>query len=514
MPLYSGIWTLSQASQAAKSGTWTGIAPPVVEYLVVAGGGGGSSGGGGAGGLLQGNAGVAAGSLYYVTVGGGGNAGYCDVGAGSIGTNGSNSVFDATSSGASTGRIVAIGGGAGGQAGGTVTGQSGGSGGGGAANGASTSVAGSGTSGQGNAGGSSGGFTSSPYGVGGGGGAGTVGISAASALAYGGGSGIASDITGIRTAYAGGGGGGSYTSAGTGGPGGAGGGGNGSAFGSNTSTTGGTNTGGGGGGGRSSNLGSAGGSGIVVVRYPDYYTAPSATTGTPTAATIGPASLNFGGSSSLSVASNAAFAYGTGDFTWEAWIYPTSASWTTGNFYIFDHGSNGGTLQYNSNLKYYNSTTGIGSSLYTTTAATITPMQWTHIAVARASGTTRLFINGNLLTSASDLNNYAAQAVTVGNYGGGGNFFSGYMTNIRIIKGAAAYTASFALPTQQLTAVTGTSLLLNANYWAPLTDSSSNGFSIGASGSVPIFNSSPYNWIGSGAGYRVYTWTTSGSVTF
>jgi hypothetical protein len=142
-------------------------------------------------------------------------------------------------------------------------------------------------------------------------------------------------------------------------------------------------------------------------------------------------------------------------------------------------------------------------------------MTWTHIAVTRASGTTRLFINGNLLTSASDLNNYAAQAVTVGNYGGGGGYyFSGYMTNIRLIKGAAAYTASFTLPTVPLTAVTGTSLLLNANYWAPLTDSSSNGFSIGASGSVPIFNSSPYNWIGSGAGYRVYTWTTSGSVTF
>lgn len=28
----------------------------------------------------------------------------------------------------------------------------------------------------------------------------------------------------------------------------------------------------------------------------------------------------------------ASFGYGTGDFTWEMWIFPTSTSWTTGNF--------------------------------------------------------------------------------------------------------------------------------------------------------------------------------------
>ena len=50
MGQYSGMWTLSQASQAVKNQTWTGIAPTVVEYLVVAGGGSGGSnvaGGGG-----------------------------------------------------------------------------------------------------------------------------------------------------------------------------------------------------------------------------------------------------------------------------------------------------------------------------------------------------------------------------------------------------------------------------------------------------------------------------------
>jgi hypothetical protein len=42
MGQYSGVWTLSQASQAVKDHNWTGLPPNIVEYLVVAGGGGGN----------------------------------------------------------------------------------------------------------------------------------------------------------------------------------------------------------------------------------------------------------------------------------------------------------------------------------------------------------------------------------------------------------------------------------------------------------------------------------------
>jgi hypothetical protein len=274
------------------------------------------------------------------------------------------------------------------------------------------------------------------------------------------------------------------------------------------------NTGGGGGGSQTA-TGSNGGSGIVVIRYPDYYTAPIATTGSPTAVTIGPASISLNGTNqTLTVASNSAFAYGTSDFTWEAWIYPTSASWNSvsGNFYIIDHGSNGGTLSYYQNkLAYYNGTDGSISPA----AATISSMTWTHVAVSRVGSTLRMFVNGALLTSATSNHNYSAQAVTVGNYGGGGSYnFAGYMTNVRLVKGTAVYTAAFTPATAPLTAVTNTSLLLNANYWAPFTDSSTNGFSVTSNNSPTVFNSSPFNWVGSGAGYRVYSWTSSGTVTF
>jgi hypothetical protein len=269
MPQYSGIWTLGQAAQAIKNQDWAGVPPTVVEYLVVAGGGSGGftyGAGGGAGGLLQGFAGVAPGTSYFVTVGAGGasNVGVTD------GNNGFASVFDATSSNASTGRIIATGGGGAGGSSSTATaGKSGGSGGG--AGGYGGLPGGAGTSGQGNAGGAGQG-TNANYGSGGGGGAGTVGFAGTTTSGGNGGAGIASDITGTRAVYAGGGGGGIYDS-GTGGIGGVGGGGSVNPTSNTNGNPGQPNTGGGGSGNKMNGsvgglTGGAGGSGIVVIRYP------------------------------------------------------------------------------------------------------------------------------------------------------------------------------------------------------------------------------------------------------
>lgn len=157
--------------------------------------------------------------------------------------------------------------------------------------------------------------------------------------------------------------------------------------------------------------------------------------------------------------SSASFAYGTGDFTWEMWVYPTASDWTSSNRYFIDHNSNEGVIQYNSNiLRYYNPSTGTGSVLYTGNG-TITPNTWTHIAVTRESGTTRIFKNGIMSSSASDSYNYGNKFVTIANYGSTGQNFLGYISNVRIVKGTALYKSNFSPPTKPLTAITGTSLL-------------------------------------------------------
>jgi hypothetical protein len=218
--------------------------------------------------------------------------------------------------------------------------------------------------------------------------------------------------------------------------------------------------------------------------------------GTPTQGSVTPYwpdgqwSNYFSGSGQyLKTPSNAAFGYGTGDFTWEMWIFPTASDWTTGNRYMLDHGSNGGTFQYyQNNLRYYNPT--VGEGVLATTAGSVPANTWTHIAVSRASGTTRIFINGVLKVSGADAHNYGTNVVTVADYGSGGYAFAGYLSNIRIVKGTALYTSNFTPSTTPLTAVSGTSLLTcQSNRFK---DNSSNNFAITVTGTPTVQAFEPF----------------------
>jgi hypothetical protein len=223
-----------------------------VDYLVVAGGGGGGTrhgGAGGAGGYRTGTTTAAVGA-HTVTVGAGGTGGAVNTSRG--GTGGNSSALD----------ITALGGGGGGSFGFNSNGADGGSGGGACTD---NGTPGSGTSGQGNDGGK---IDTGTYPGTGGGGAGAAGSPNVSGVGGAGGNGLSSSISGTATTYAGGGGGAGETTAGTGG---SGGGGNG-AIGNDAPQAGTANTGGGGGGARNSDAislnGGAGGTGVVILRYP------------------------------------------------------------------------------------------------------------------------------------------------------------------------------------------------------------------------------------------------------
>jgi hypothetical protein len=248
------------------------IEPTEVEYLVVAGGGAGAvsgdrtAGGGGAGGVLTGTTILSANQA--VTIGAGG----ISITAGAPGGSGSNS---------SLGSIAASIGGGGGAGNNASDPTTGGSGGGGHH---SDTAGAAGTSGQGNAGGR--GYDSASasldFGGGGGGGAGATGGAADQSSAAGnnagaGGAGMEWP-TSSGTFYAGGGGGSAQNNDATlygRGVGGSGGGGHGALQSANATetvaTAGAANSGGGGGGGADKallNVPGAGGSGIVIVRYP------------------------------------------------------------------------------------------------------------------------------------------------------------------------------------------------------------------------------------------------------
>jgi hypothetical protein len=509
----NGLFNLKQVMQAVQQGGWPAQKTPAVEYLVVAGGGGGKtngSGGGGAGGLLTGIDPVPNGQTLLVTVGAGGvNM-----------SSGANSVF---------GSITSIGGGVGGtQANGGPS--AGGSGGGQGEIALVGPVPGQGTFGQGNAGGTCLGTAggSNYYGGGGGGGAGTVGLNAAVLVGGNGGAGIASAISGTVTTYAGGGGGAGYQPVGpvVNGSGGVGGGGAGGYTSGQTGTAGTANTGGGGGGGAGgSGFGGAGGSGIVIVSYPDVYAA--ATTVNATASTSGSGSTAFSSSAYIRYAGQSAFAFGTGDFTIEGWFYSTAlgvlvwdfrnAGATDGTFPTLELSSNG-QVQYFVNGSYR-----ISSAVGLNTVNT-----WAHIAIVRSGTVTKMFFNGTQAGSSyTDTTNYTvgAAAPTIGAGAAPSAYFSGYISNFRVVKGVCVYTGTFTPPTAPLQATqpagtniaaitnTSTSLLLNTNSGAFLADNSTNGFTQATSAGTLAWNaSSPFT--GTGYKNRVYTWTSSGSITF
>lgn len=257
--------------------TFVPVTSGYVEVLVVAGGGGGGAnhaGGGGGGGFIHEiKYPVIAGTSYIIEVGAGGQGGVWSGTDGVRGVNGGDSRFAS---------LIAEGGGGGGSRHDTTSfgsqhGRAGGSGGGGggfADSTANTWSGGNSILGQGAFGG-----TGTFHAGGGGGGAGgggsngsTTDGTSTNTIGGSGGSGRSSSISGVTRFYAGGGGGGVGVGGPLGGQGGSGGGGNGGGYGGIADTAGQSNTGGGGGGGDGgTNPGSAGGSGIVIVRYKSSY---------------------------------------------------------------------------------------------------------------------------------------------------------------------------------------------------------------------------------------------------
>jgi len=115
---------------------------------------------------------------------------------------------------------------------------------------------------------------------------------------------------------------------------------------------------------------------------------------------------------------------------------------TSVNPHIYYFGNNG--------IRYYT------SSADRITGSVLSASTWHHIAVCRASGSTRLFINGTQSGATyTDANNYGTSApLGVGTYWSAGSpvttsTLNGYIDDLRITK-SARYTANFTPPTAAL----------------------------------------------------------------
>jgi len=201
----------------------------------------------------------------------------------------------------------------------------------------------------------------------------------------------------------------------------------------------------------------------------------------------------------ITLSSSADFAFGTGAFTIEAWVYVTadtnsySRVWQVGP-YFNDNNSVGLAVDDTANSSKISfwayAATGTGRTCISTNA---TPRnEWFHVAVTRDStGDFRLFVNGNL-----DSTNTSYRTTNISPSGNQtfciGNIveinatleaeacFEGYISNLRVVKGTAIYTSSFTPPTAPVTDVTNTKLLANFTNASIIDSTGKNNVETGA----------------------------------
>ena len=201
----------------------------------------------------------------------------------------------------------------------------------------------------------------------------------------------------------------------------------------------------------------------------------------------------------LSVADNIVFQMSTGDFTVEAWVNPSALS--SSDARIWSYQGAGGTV-----LNLYILASGSGSAFaaairshgatgYTQTNGTTAAKvgTWYHVAFTRSSGTTKLFVNGiqEGSTQTSQTQNIQDATPSIGGYSTGNNeYLTGYISNLRIVKGTAVYTSNFTPNTTPLTAISGTSLLTcQSNRFI---DNSTNAFTVTAGGNTTVNSFDPF----------------------
>jgi len=195
---------------------------------------------------------------------------------------------------------------------------------------------------------------------------------------------------------------------------------------------------------------------------------------------MGASSMKFDGSGDyLTISDHTDFDFGTGNYTIEFWIYPTaladykrifssSASNHAGNLFNLHASGNAQWLVGNNSGSWISNCSG---------PSNVSVNNWYHVAGVRNGTTTTLYLNGvggtaaSYSGSAGDTN---ASAWNIGYWGLSGEYFTGYIDEVRI-SNTARYTSNFTPSTSAFTEDANTVLLIHSdttNGSTAFTDSS------------------------------------------
>tara|TARA_Y100000114_G_scaffold115573_1_gene109727 strand:- start:504 stop:3431 length:2928 start_codon:yes stop_codon:yes gene_type:complete len=226
-------------------------------------------------------------------------------------------------------------------------------------------------------------------------------------------------------------------------------------------------------------------------------------------------STHFNGSTDyLTIADNAEHDFGTGEFSMEFFWKPETLTGNTSNIHIAISTGNDSSTQliyHESNYWYFQGGSAGAVIINSSGTGAATVGQWNHVVLCRTGTTLSIFHNGTRTATATSSYDTDFSNATIGRYyGSSANYYiDGLVRDMRWLKGSSAYDAtqtSITVPTEPLTAVTNTKLLLC--HLPYIADGSSTGHTITLSGSTHTRPSSPYD-------YQEYSESTNGgSISF
>ena len=211
-------------------------------------------------------------------------------------------------------------------------------------------------------------------------------------------------------------------------------------------------------------------------------------------------STHFNGSTDyLTIADNAEHDFGTGEFSIEFFWKPETLTGNTSNIHIAISTGNDSSTQliyHESNYWYFQGGSAGAVIINSSGTGAATVGQWNHVVLCRTGTTLSIFHNGTRTATATSSYDTDFSNATIGRYyGSSANYYiDGLVRDMRWLKGSSAYDAtqsSITVPTEPLTAVTNTKLLLC--HLPYIADGSSTGHTITLSGSTHTRASSPYN---------------------
>jgi hypothetical protein len=138
----------------------------------------------------------------------------------------------------------------------------------------------------------------------------------------------------------------------------------------------------------------------------------------------------------------------TGDFTYEAWVNPSTTNTTFRTVFGIDNYGSGQPFrlyQYGTVFRAY--VVGNGSSDYIQ-SSTITSGTFYHLAITRSGTTITFWLDGVSQGTKTSSTSFPSSIFRVGLDSAGTYPFSGFVDDLRITKGVARYLTSFTPPTK------------------------------------------------------------------